>query len=383
MTPGHPSASVPIRIGVAFPADPTSPDSWSGTPAGICRGLASQGVDVRPVDLHLPAVVELAVTTALGVRLGSRSRARLLPEVAALRSAVARWRLRDGDRLDGVVQIGTGFSMPARLRIVTVEDMTVHQAYGLYPDWRRLPDRAVARRIELQARAYEAAHACCALTSWAARSIVRDYGVPTHKVHVVGVGRNLSLPTTDRKWASPRFLFVGRDWRRKNGPMVLRAFERLRREMPQARLDVVGGHPPIAAPGVTGHGILQPADPAHRSRLEALFAAATCLVMPSWVEPAGIVYAEAASAGLPSIGTTEGGASDIIGDAGRLVHPADEDGLLEALRALADPQVACRLGQVAQQRAQLFSWSKVAGRLLGALDVPPLAKAWAKPLPMA
>jgi glycosyltransferase involved in cell wall biosynthesis len=75
--------------------------------------------------------------------------------------------------------------------------------------------------------------------------------------------------------------------------------------------------------------------------------------MPPWVEPAGIVYAEAASAGLPSIGTTEGGASDIIGDAGRLVHPAGEDGLVEALRALADPQVACRLGQVAQQRAQL------------------------------
>jgi hypothetical protein len=96
--------------------------------------------------------------------------------------------------------------MPARPRIVTVEDMTVRQAYGLSPDWRRLPDRAIARRIERPARAYEAAHACCALTSWAARSIVRDYGIPTHKAHVVGVGRNLSLPATERKWASPAFV---------------------------------------------------------------------------------------------------------------------------------------------------------------------------------
>lgn len=103
----------PARLGVVLPADPAALNSWSGIPSGVCRGLAQHGVEVRLIDVRAPASLERAVTTALGVPLRSRSLATQLPSVAALRSAAARIAFRNAGRLDGVVQIGTGNSVPA------------------------------------------------------------------------------------------------------------------------------------------------------------------------------------------------------------------------------------------------------------------------------
>jgi hypothetical protein len=67
---------------------------------------------------------------------------------------------------------------------------------------------------------------------------------------------------------------------------------------------------------VTGHGRLAFDDDRQRGRLAALFGSATCFVMPSFVEPFGITYVEAAAAGLPSIGTRVRGTTDSVGDGG-------------------------------------------------------------------
>ena len=183
------------------------------------------------------------------------------------------------------------------------------------------------------------------------------------------MGRNHDPSPVERDWSVPRFLFVGRDWVGKNGAGVMRAFARLRSEIPEARLDVVGD-PPLHAPGVTGHGPLRLNVPAERARAEVLFQRATCFVMPSHFEASAIVYAEAAAAGLPSIGTSVGGSRELIGDGGRLVDPADDDDLLDAMRALAEPGTAERLGALSLERSALFTWRAVAERLLRALALP-------------
>jgi len=167
----------------------------------------------------------------------------------------------------------------------------------------------------------------------------------------------------------PHFLFVGIDWGRKNGDAVLAAFGRLREVFPEATLDLVGGHPQVDLPGVRGHGRLSLADRDESARLDQLFATATCFVMPSWFEAAGIVYLEAAAAGLPSVGTTRGGASDLVGGGGRVVDPADTDALTAAMFELSDPEVSRRLGAVAQSRSWAFRWDEVARRLVALLGL--------------
>ena len=96
----------------------------------------------------------------------------------------------------------------------------------------------------------------------------------------------------------PRFLFVGFDWERKNGDGVVRSFARVRESIPGARLDIVGSDARVGVEGVVGHGRLSLSDYDDRRRLDGLFETATCFVMPSWSEPAGISYLEAAAAGV-------------------------------------------------------------------------------------
>src|SRR5918992_2359761 len=372
------------RVAIVYPGDSRRADTRSGTPHGLARGLEAAGARVEHVSAEpSPAAFALAKNLLAFGNLrrasGNGPTARLRaaravaitsPRMSSFQTRTARRRLHAAGELDGVIQVGTGYLLAPVAPIATHDDMTVAQAleHG-YPQWRALTARAAQARLDLQRRAYEAAAACCVTSRWAAESGVNDYDIPREKVHVVGVGRNHSPEPLERDWDTPRFLFVGKDWERKNGPAVLRAFERLRRDVPEARLELVGGHPPVHAENVTGHGMLRVSDKADRNRLDRLFGASTCFVMPSWHEPFGIVFAEASAAGMPSIGTTAGGCAELIEPIGRVVHPADDDALVAAMLELADPDTARQLGAAARERAELFTWEAVGERMLRALGI--------------
>ncbi len=368
------------RVGVAFPGDPSQPATWSGTPSGVMRGLRGAGVEPVPIRVEPSMALRTVAFNALaaayvrprgGIRSTvqkSRAAAWASPALAAVNSWAAPKRLRQAGRLDAIVQIGTGYTLATDVPIATFEDMTVAQTKGhAYLGWEDLSDTAFASRMARQRRAYEQAVACCLTTPWAAESVIRDYGIAPSKVHVVGIGCNHAA-AGERDWTRPRFLFVGMDWARKNGAGVLRAFGRLREEVPAVLLDVVGRHPRLEQPGVTGHGVLHLNVAEERDRLDRLFGAATCFVMPSHSEASAITYVEAVAAGVPSIGTTSGGSGYLIGPGGLVVDPRDDDSLLVAMRRLSDPATAARLGAAAKRRAEEFTWTAVAQRLLRALD---------------
>jgi glycosyltransferase involved in cell wall biosynthesis len=377
-------------VGVVFPGDPHARGTWSGTPAGIAQGLDDLGFAVRRIDARPPRALDALAFNAVALfharpqsgggahAAVARGRmvARVSPTVATVRGSALSTRLRREAGLDAIVQIGTGYSVRASVPVATFEDMTIPQAVALdYPGWDGLSARAVAARRARQRRAYECATACCLSTGWAARSVIDDYGIAAQKVHAVGIGRNHDPAPAPRDWRTPRFLFVGMDWLGKNGPGVLAAFARLREEHPDATLDIVGAHPPLDAPGVTGHGVLAMSDPADQRRLEALYATATSFVLPSHREAAGIAYVEAMATGISVIGSAAGGAGDLIGEGGCTVDPADGEALLEAMRAFADPATAQRVGAAAQARSELFTWRAVAGRIVRALDLPQIEPA--------
>src|SRR4051794_4381056 len=151
-------------VGIAFPGDPRARGTWSGTPAGIAEGLSALGYAVVRLDARPPRVLDMVAfnATALAhtrpgrdaVRRG-RATARVSPTVATVRGAAMAARLRRSTGLDAVVQIGTGYAMPAGPRVATFEDMTVPQALALgYPGWDGLSARAVRARIDRQRRSY-------------------------------------------------------------------------------------------------------------------------------------------------------------------------------------------------------------------------------------
>lgn len=341
---------------------------WSGTPAALRRGLEALGAETRYLDVTPTRLAPLAHRWLTLV--GRADEGWLLrPEaVAAGRVSTALRRIRQAHDIDHWIHLpGPPMGRAVHGHFVTFEDLTVAQMQRL--GWMHTSGRRWARWRDWQSHLYRRARACCVATAWTKRSLVDDFGVPEGKIHVVGLGVNhMVAPPVHRHWSSPRFLFVGLDWERKNGDAVLRAFARLRRLHPDARLDLVGMHPEVSAAGVHGHGRLSASIATEREQLRRLYRQATCFVMPSRLEPLGIVYLEAARAGLPVIGSTAGGIRDVLGEAaGLYVDPDDDDALFRAMCRLSDGSEAAAKGSAAARAASSFTWEQVAARVLTAL----------------
>jgi glycosyltransferase involved in cell wall biosynthesis len=352
-----------MRIAVVQQGDPTAPSSWSGTPSGLIAGLRGNDCDVVPIDARFRGSDRVASLLRLSWAQQEANRV-----FAALVGRTANRGLAAAGSLDGVVTVGSSFLLSTDLPTVTFEDMTVAQALAVAPE--RLPvGKAAARRwVERQGRIYERSVGCCVASEWAAQSVRDDYDVPAERVHVVGFGTLMpTVAAGKRDWSVPRYLFAGFDWERKGGTALVTAFAEVRKRFPDAHLDLVGGHPPVSAPGVTAHGPLPLGSESGQARYLELLSAATCFVMPSALEPFGMAYVDAARTGIASIGTTVGGAPDAIGDGGVLVEPGDHDALVAAMLKLADPEVARSLGARAEAHAAGFTWDAVGARVLAAL----------------
>ncbi len=358
-----PDPSTPPRIAIVYQGDPHHPGSWSGIPAGLAAGFEAVGAVPVPVDARAPASDSIA--RALRLPWTARSTSSLLAAAGGARASVS---LRNS-RLDGAVAIGSGYVLRGEVPVVTFDDMTVAQALALpESDYEGIERRAAGRWRERQRRAYVRSRACCVASEWAAASVIDDYGIEPAKVHVVGFGHNVPRQVVDRDWTRPRFLFIGIDWERKRGAAVVEAFSQVRAQHPEATLDLIGGHPPIEAPGVEAHGLLPLGSEEGARLIAALLARATCLVMPSRLEAFGIAYVDAAASGVPSIGTSHGGAATAIGDGGLLVAPDEQGALLNAMLTMCDPTTVSRLGGRAFLRSDGFTWKAVGERVLAALN---------------
>jgi glycosyltransferase involved in cell wall biosynthesis len=293
--------------------------------------------------------------------------------VHALRTRVLARNVEIAEPLDAVLAMGTEMYglhriIPVGLRCYTFDDGTLAQMWRHpYSNLRTSAFRpaSVCKWIHYQQESCRRADACFVTSSWAAASLIGDYGVHPSRVEIVGIGHKKVFGTTsERDWSRPRYLFVGIDWQRKNGAAVVNAFRRVRDVIPDATLHLVGGAPVFNEPGIVNHGLLSKGDPVGQELLRRLYASATCFVLPSRFEPAGIAYLEAGSAGLPVICTSEGGASELLGSGSIAVDPADVGAITQAMLLLSDPAVAKKVGKKAAREAEGSSWQHVARGIL-------------------
>jgi glycosyltransferase involved in cell wall biosynthesis len=370
-----------MRIGLLYPTrDALSPANWSGTPHGLAGGLAACGAEVVPLGAKLPPGIHqaVAVLSRAGGKRGAVADRTLVRQFS--RNRVLRRRVSEqSGRLDAIVAMGLemydlGFVNPDGVPVASYDDGTLEQMWrNPDSDIRQagFPEREVRRWFARQRLSARAASVTCVSTGWAARSFIDDFDIEPERVHVVGMGhrpRSAGAPAP-RDWSAPRYLFIGVDWQRKNGDAVLRAFRELRQAHPDATIDLVGRHPLITEPGVRDHGYLPREDPRAQRLLDGLLETATAFVLPSRFDPSPIAYLEAASAGLPVIATSEGGAGELLGEAAITVHPDDQRGLLAGLERLSDADTACSMGALAYRNGSSSSWADVASRVLDSLSL--------------
>ncbi len=188
-----------------------------------------------------------------------------------------------------------------------------------------------------------------AWSDWARDSLINDYGVlPAHTdvLHPGAPRAFFSIPRPSPR-RRPTILFVGGDFERKGGPILLDAFALLR---DRADLLVVTAAPVAERAGV---GVVRDATPGS-DRLISAYARADIFCLPTFGDCTSVAIEEAMAAGLPVVTTDVGSnASTVLpGASGLLVAPGSATTLAAALAQLVDDVDLRRaMGQRARERA--------------------------------
>ena len=108
-----------------------------------------------------------------------------------------------------------------------------------------------------------------------------------------------------------KLLFIGVDWDRKGGELALEAARILNSRGIPTVLQVVGCTAPPES-FVENYGFISKSTAEGRATLRALYAAATCFIIPTRAEASAIVFCEASAYGLPAFTTQTGGVGDYV-----------------------------------------------------------------------
>lgn len=166
------------------------------------------------------------------------------------------------------------------------------------------PDGRLDELVAEQRANYSAAAGVLTFSQWFADWLVAHDGVDRQRVHVVGGGLDV-LPaqrdSTSRGLGGTNVLFIGREFSRKGGELVMAAIERLRASgSGDFTLTIVGpSRWPLSGsvpPWVDFRAEMPAAD------VRQLWAHHDIFALPTWYEPYGKVFLEARAAGVPTLG---------------------------------------------------------------------------------
>lgn len=245
--------------------------------------------------------------------------------------------------------------------------VTIHDLIPLI-----LPEYAARPLVRLYNRLVSAAahRASAVLTDSQAsrRDVLERLGLPADKVRVVYLGLGERWFVEPPRAAPESFrtrlrlppsylLYLGGYNRRKNVPLLLRAYRRiLRPETPPLVLagELARWDNPLLG-DLRRQGKLLTPGWIEEPDKPLLYRGALALVYPSLYEGFGLPPLEAMACGAPVV-TSEGSSlPEVVGDAG-LAVPAQEEPLAAALeRLLGEPELRAELGRRGRERARRFT----------------------------
>jgi glycosyltransferase involved in cell wall biosynthesis len=310
-------------------------------------------------------------STWLPIPFDVRGAAKLVPLLRSNWSVRASWRARRAlgaalareshDALVFHTQVTALFSVSLMRRLPSIVSLDatpinydqVGQFYGHRAAGNGLLDR---RKFQMNQAAFNAAAALVTWSNWARASLIHDYAADPSRIHVlapgaapayfsigerrVGEHRDAATRTTDRV----KVLFVGGDFQRKGGPLLLDSMRNDDLLSQRCELHLVTGASIDPQPNVYVHRDLT----ANSPELLDMFSQADVFVLPSYAECLAVVLMEATAAGLPIITTEVGALGEAVepGQSGLTIRPGDGAGLRQALETLVvDPARRRQMGR--------------------------------------
>ncbi|MFC7549327.1 glycosyltransferase family 4 protein [Plantactinospora sp. GCM10030261] len=339
-------------VAVVLPGDiddPGAPSGGNRYDRKVCQGLAEAGWSVREHGVA-----------------GDWPRP---DDTGAKALADTLAALPDGERVlvDGLVACGVPeivAPQARRLRLAVLVHLPLAEETGLAPD---LAAELAAR----EGATLRAASAVVATSGWAGRRLIELHGLPVDRVRVAapGVDPAQSAPGTD---GTSGLLCVAAVIPRKGHDVLMEALAAVADQswtcvcaggLDRAPEHTAGVRGRIEAAGLDERVRL--AGPLAGAELDAAYAAADLLILPSRAEPYGMVLTEALARGIPVLATAVDGVPEAVGRApdgavpGMFVPPDDPAALAAALRRwFTEPDLRHRVRTAAaHRRAALAGWS--------------------------
>lgn len=260
--------------------------------------------------------------------------------------------------------------------VITVHDL----AFLLYP---HLLTRESAHYYGQIDQAVRSADHIIAVSETTKRDVIRLLGAPEEHVTVIPEAVNpIYRPLNDddavesvrlRYQLPERYaIFVGTIEPRKNLPTLMRAIRRLKdQHHTELVLAVVGQLGWLYDEVMRVHEELKLQEMVRflgrvsDEDLVALYNGASVLAYPSHYEGFGLPPLEAMACGTPVVVSNTSALPEVVGDAGLLVSPEDDEGLTVALlRVLSDPELRDALIRRGLQRASAFTITGMAEKTL-------------------
>ncbi len=252
--------------------------------------------------------------------------------------------------------------VPGLPHFIYTDHTHLSNLHSSYFDRRRLRS---SRWIALERTIYHHATRVFTRSSDVAADLTRFYDVAPDKTVCVFAGGN--VPVFDRrKYANAdssnlNVLFVGAEWERKGGPVLIEAFRQVLRAIPDASLTIAGVRCDLDVPNCAWLGHV-PLD-----QLSQYYSRASVFCLPTRLEPFGVALVEAMMHKLPVVASSVGAIPEIVDDGvtGDLVPPGNAPALAQALiRLLQDPARRRRYGEAGYHRAiGTYTWDRVGQRI--------------------
>jgi glycosyltransferase involved in cell wall biosynthesis len=209
--------------------------------------------------------------------------------------------------------------------------------------------------------------------------ITRLYGVPSERIVVIPQGADDCFRPLEDEGAlravrqrffgsdRPFVLFVGKGSSRRNIPMLLRAFARLRREerIPHGLL-LFGPNTadvPLGAMceelGIASDVVQTDGRVAHHQELVPIYNAADVFVHPSEYEGWSMTTVEALACGTAVVAANRGGLAEVTSGHALMVDQPTVDSLADAIgRVLTDDELRRDLERRARERGKSLRWEQ-------------------------
>lgn len=200
--------------------------------------------------------------------------------------------------------------------------------------------------------------------AWLKESLIERLALKRDKVHHVGGGINLNVDRIDyTKKERKRVLFIGRDFERKGGPLVVEAFKSLHKRIPDIELHIAG---PIVNPLIEQIENVFFYGDCTRDKISDLMNLCDVFCMPSYYEAYGLVFIEALTYGLPCIGRNAYEMPYFIENnkTGLLIDEDDSTDLSNKMeRLLTDSSFSENVRAKRDWYIKKYSWEAVATRI--------------------